>query len=117
MARNAIASLPAELGAKLRNVVIRVDEFATEEQLQAVGIENRRNLTGLYEGIPLTEKSVWASTDMPPVISLFRQPLLREWRETGVEWDALVRHVVIHEAGHHFGFSDDEMHALEDAAD
>lgn len=110
-----IAALPAELREPLKDVVVQVEEFATPEQLAAVDMTDRWELTGLYEGNPLDERSVWNATEMPAIISLFRQPLLREWRETGVGWKALIRHVVIHEAGHHFGFSDDEMHALEDS--
>jgi predicted Zn-dependent protease with MMP-like domain len=51
---------------------------------------------------------------MPPIVTLFRQPLLREWSETGVRFDDLVTHVVVHEIGHHFGFTDETMHMLED---
>lgn len=114
VARETLARMPGEFREKLVGVVLAVEEFATSEQLQSVEIEDRWNLTGLYEGTPLTEQSVWAPSEMPPVISLFRQPLLREMRETGVGFEELVRHVVIHEAGHHFGFSDEDMHALED---
>ena len=97
-------------------MVLRVEEFATPDQLASVGIADRWNLSGLYEGVPISEQSVWQSGEMPPVISLFRQPLLLEMRETRVRFEELVRHVVIHEAGHHFGFSDDDMHWLEDQA-
>lgn len=115
-ARAVLASLPRALRVPLAEVVIRVEEFATPEQLAAVGLKDRWELTGLYEGVALTERSQWDAESLPPVITLFRQPLLAEMRETGVSFAALVRHVVIHEAGHHFGFSDDDMAALEDAA-
>lgn len=98
-------------------MVIKIEEFATREQLDSVDIASRWDLTGLYEGRPIDEQSQWDSGDLPPIISLFRQPLIREWRETGVDFGALIHHVTIHEAGHHFGLSDDDMHALEDAAD
>lgn len=114
MAQAVIEALPEEFREPLLGVVVRVEEFATREQLDAVDIRSKWNLTGLYEGRPLDEQSSWDSGDLPPVISLFRQPLVREWRETGVDFGDLVRHVVIHEAGHHFGFSDEEMHWLED---
>ncbi|MBV7267293.1 metallopeptidase family protein [Erythrobacter ani] len=114
-AQRALARMPQEFRDQLASVVLRIEEFATPEQLASVEIHNRWNLSGLYEGIPLTEQSSWSSGDMPPVISLFRQPLLLEMRETGVEFEELVRHVVVHEAGHHFGFSDEDMHALEDS--
>ncbi len=114
-ARGALASIPAPLGEQLEGIALRIDEFASADQLAAVGIESRWNLTGLYEGRPISEVSIWESGTLPALISLFRQPLLREWEETGVGLRDLVRHVVIHEAGHHFGFSDDDMHALEDS--
>ncbi|MEM9501927.1 MAG: metallopeptidase family protein [Pseudomonadota bacterium] len=114
-AHAVLARLPAEFRERLGDVVLRIEEFATAEQLDSVGIDNHWNLSGLYEGTPLPEQSVWQTGPMPPVISLFRQPLLLEMRDTGVNFEELVRHVVIHEAGHHFGFSDDDMHALEDS--
>lgn len=117
LARKVLARLPQVFARELSGVVLRVEEFASDEQLASVGIEDPWDLTGLYEGIPLTERSEWDVEVMPPVITLFRQPLLAEMEDTGVGLQALVRHVVIHEAGHHFGLSDDDMHALEDAAE
>jgi predicted Zn-dependent protease with MMP-like domain len=114
MAAAALQSLPERFRAQCDDVVIKVEEFATREQLDAVGIEDRWDLTGLYEGRPLSERSIWDAGEMPAVVTLFRQPLLDEWRTTGVRLDDLVTHVVIHELGHHFGFSDDTMHRLED---
>lgn len=114
-ALDALARMPADFREQMVGVVLRVEEFATPEQLASVEIDDRWNLSGLYEGTPLPEQSVWNQAPMPPVISLFRQPLLSEMRQTGVGLEELVRHVVIHEAGHHFGFSDEDMHALEDA--
>lgn len=117
LARVALAGMPAHLRAELAGVVLRIEEFASREQLDSVGITSRWELTGLYEGRPLTERTIWESGAMPPMISLFRQPLLAEMFETGVELAELVHHVVVHEAGHHFGFSDEEMHAIEDGGD
>lgn len=116
-ARAAMAQLPDQFREPLRHVVLRIEEFASADQLAAVGIASRWDLSGLYEGIPLTEQSAWRSGELPPMITLFRQPLLLEMRETRVGFAELVRHVVIHEAGHHFGFSDEDMHWLEDAAE
>lgn len=112
-ARAVLARLPATFRAHLADVVLRVEEFASAEQLAAVGIADRWELTGLYEGVALTEQSQWDHERIPPVICLFRQPLLAEMRETGVGFAELVHHVVIHEAGHHFGLSDEDIDALE----
>lgn len=117
LAEAAFAGLPAKFRDLMGDVVLQVEEFATQEQLASVGMHDRWDLSGLYEGEPLTERSIWESGRMPPRIWLFRKPLIAEWQETGVRMDDLVKHVVIHEAGHHFGFSDDDMHDLEDQAD
>lgn len=116
LARQAIAALPDKFREHLDGVRIRIDEFADEETLAALGIEDAWDLTGLYHGRPVDEQSVWISGEMPAVISLYRQPLLAEWCETGVGLEELVTHVVVHEVGHHFGLSDEEMHAIEDGA-
>lgn len=110
-----LARLPEAFRRELAGMVLRVEEFATAEQLESLGMADRWELTGLYEGVALTERSQWDIDGLPPVITLFRQPLLAEMEETGVGFAALIRHVVIHEAGHHFGLSDDDMHALEDS--
>lgn len=116
-ARAVLARLPEVFARELAGVVLRVEEFATSEQLESLGIADPWDLTGLYEGVALPERSQWDTEGLPPVITLFRRPLIAEMEETGVGFAALVRHVVIHEAGHHFGFSDDDMHALEDSVD
>ena len=117
MAETAFAALPDEFRSQLGDVVLQVEDFATPEQLKAVDLDDRWHLSGLYQGEPLPDRSIWESGRMPPRIWLFREPLIAEWRETGVRMEDLVRHVVVHEAGHHFGFSDDDMHRLEDQAD
>lgn len=115
LARAVLARLPEVFARALEGVVLKVEEFATDEQLDSLGIADPYDLTGLYEGVALTERTQWDSEGLPPVITLFRQPLLAEMEETGVGFAELVRHVVIHEAGYHFGLSDDDMHALEDS--
>lgn len=114
MARVALRGLPAQFQEHLHDVVVKVEEFATREQLESVGLDDEWDLTGLYEGVPLSERSIWNPSEMPPIVTLFRQPLLLEWQETGVKLDDLVTHVVVHEIGHHFGFTDETMHLLED---
>ena len=117
MAHGVLSGLPSPFRDHVHEIVLEVEDFATPEQLAAVDLTDPWQLTGLYEGVALTKRSVWESGRMPARIWLFRRPLIAEWRETGVRMDDLVRHVVIHEAGHHFGFSDDDMHALEDQAE
>ncbi|MBX7495857.1 metallopeptidase family protein [Qipengyuania sp. 6B39] len=117
MAEAVRASLPPEFREQMQDIVLQVEDFATAEQLESVGLGDRWDLTGLYEGVALPDRSVWESGRMPARIWLFREPLIAEWRATGVHMEDLVRHVVVHEAGHHFGFSDDDMHQLEDEAD
>ena len=114
-ARRVIARLPAEFRAHLGDIVLIVEEFADDETLAALGIDHPLDLSGLYHGRPIGEKSVFDSGALPDRIHLYRQAILAEWCETGVRLDDLVAHVTIHEIGHHFGLSDDDMHALEDA--
>ena len=117
LARAVLAGLPEPFRQRCKDIVLQVEDFATADQLASVGMVDRWELSGLYEGRPLPDQSIWQSGDMPPRIWLFRMPLMAEMRSTRVSVQTLVRHVVIHEAGHHFGFSDDEMHALEDQTD
>lgn len=117
MARAAFARIPEPFAAHLADILVRVEEFADEATLASLGIEDAWGLTGLYHGRPLSEESSWVSGEMPPEITLYRQPLLAEWTETGVHLEDLVAHVVIHEVGHHFGLSDAQMDALESLAE
>ena len=114
MADAVLKALPAPFRDRCADVVVKVEEFATREQLASVGLNDRWQLSGLYEGRPLSERSVWDAAEMPAIVTLFRQPLLEEWRSKRVDLNDLVTHVVVHEIGHHFGFSDDSMHRLED---
>lgn len=116
MAEVALDTMPAVFLPHIQGVVIAIEEFADDEVLKSLDIEHPYDLTGLYEGRPLTERSVSESGGMPDRVTLYRIPILVEWIETGERLDRLVRHVLIHEIGHHFGFSDDDMHALEDMA-
>lgn len=116
MAEAVVRALPGEFREQMQDIVLQVEDFATPEQLEAVDLSDKWELTGLYEGEALPDRSIWSSGRMPARIWLFKEPLIAEWRATGVQMDDLVRHVVVHEAGHHFGFSDDDMHRLEDDA-
>ncbi|WP_374758608.1 metallopeptidase family protein [Sphingomonas sp. GV3] len=115
IARDTIARLPAPFRAHLGDIVLIVEEFADDETLSALGLDHPLDLTGLYHGRPIGEKSSLDSGALPDRIHLYRRAILDEWVETDVRLDDLVRHVTIHEIGHHFGLSDDDMHALEDA--
>jgi predicted Zn-dependent protease with MMP-like domain len=109
----AFARIPEPFAEHLRDIRVRVEDFADRETLDALGLSSAWQLSGLYHGHPMDTQSIWSSGEMPPVITLYRMPLAREWRETGVALEAIVNHVVVHEVGHHFGLSDDDMAALE----
>ena len=116
IARAAMMGLPEPFAAHLRAVVLVVEELADDELLGSLGIEHPLDLTGVYEGLPIGERSVEHSGTMPDRIRLFRRAILDEWIEDGESLEHLVRHILIHEAGHHFGFSDADMHAIEEGA-
>lgn len=115
IASDTIAKLPAQFRGHLGEVVLLIEEIADEETLDALGLEHPLDLTGVYHGRPVGEKSSMETGALPDRIHLYRRAILEEWIETGVRLDDLVRHVTIHEIGHHFGLSDDDMHALEDS--
>ena len=116
LADAAIARLPEHFRCHLSNVVLRVEEFADDAVLAEMGIEDAFDLSGLYSGRSLDKQDSWTSGELPSMIHLYRRPLLDEWTETGVSLEGLITHVIVHEVGHHFGFSDAEMHAIEEQA-
>ena len=113
LARAALARLPDPFLAHLNNVLLIVEDFAEDAVLDDMGIENPFELSGLYSGRPIGEPA--QTGDPPATIHLYRRPILDEWCESGEALDHLVAHVVVHEVGHHFGLSDEDMHALEEA--
>ncbi|WP_374146702.1 metallopeptidase family protein [Sphingomonas sp. 28-63-12] len=113
LARSVLARLPNPFAAHLADIVLIVEEFADEETLAELEIDDPFGLTGLYHGQPVGEKSSMQSGALPDRIHLYRRPILDEWCDTGVDLTALITHVVVHEVGHHFGLSDADMHALE----
>ena len=115
IARRTLDALLEPFASHLRDVVLLVEEFASDEVLQSMGIEDPFDLSGLYEGLPLNQKSVDISGTLPDRILLFRRPILDEWADSEETLERLVAHILIHEAGHHFGFSDADMHALEES--
>ena len=117
IARRALAGMPEPFAGHLGGVVLQVEEFADDETLRELGIDDAFDLTGVYEGLPIGDKSVDQSGALPDRIRLFRRAILDEWAEGEDSLEHLVAHVLIHEAGHHFGLSDDAMHALEESAE
>lgn len=115
LARSALAALPEPFAGHLADVVLQVEDFADDETLKAMEIDDPFELTGIYEGIPLTERSVDQSGNLPDRVRLFRRPILDEWADGDDTLEHLVAHVLVHEVGHHFGLSDEDMHALEEA--
>ncbi len=114
IARRALDSLPEPFASHLRDVVLLIEDFADERTLRAMEIEEPFDLTGIYEGVPITERSVEHSGTLPDRIRLFRRPILDEWAERGdVTIADLVAHVTIHEFAHHFGWSDDDIAAID----
>ena len=114
IARRTLDALPAPFSDSLGDLVLKVEDFADEATLREIGIADPFELTGLYEGVPLTERSVEQSGGLPDLVRLFRRPILDEWADGEDRLEHLVAHVLIHEIGHHFGLSDDDMHALEE---
>lgn len=114
LARRAIETMPPLFRDHLGDIPVHIEEFAEDGVLESLGIEDPWELTGLYEGRPLTEQSIWSSGEFPPAIRLYRRPLLDEWVDSGVSLEDLITHVLVHEVGHHFGFSDEQMHLIEE---
>lgn len=117
MADEALGLIPAELRRLAADVVIRIEDFPDEETMREMDLESPFDLLGLYRGIALTDKSVSDPGAEPDMVFLYRRPILDYWCETGEDLVHLIRHVLIHEIGHHFGFSDADMDALEEMAD
>ena len=114
IARRTLDRLPSPFAESLGDVVLQIEEVADPDTARRLGLNHPMQLSGLYEGVPLNLQSVQQSGMLPERITLFRRPIIAEWHSTPVSLDQLVSHIVIHEVGHHFGFSDDDMHALEE---
>lgn len=110
MARDVIATFPPEFAGHAQTVILRVEDFARDEFLDELDIHDPLELTGLYDGVPLTEKSLAEPQAFPDTVWLFRRAIIDEWASRGdVTLAALVRNVVVHEYAHHFGWSDDDI--------
>jgi predicted Zn-dependent protease with MMP-like domain len=118
LAREAFDALPEPFKGQAGDVVIRVDDFASEEVLAGFGMEDPFELTGLYHGVDIGRRDSMGPAVEPARIFLYRRPILDEWAERGnVGLSEIIAHVLIHEIGHHFGLDDDQIHHIEDGAD
>jgi predicted Zn-dependent protease with MMP-like domain len=113
LARAAYRALPDHFRRWTTDVMIRIEEFATDEVLDSLGIESEYDLMGLYQGVSLDRKSVMDSAHEPDVVVLYRRPILDYWAAGDEQLGDLVTHVLVHEIGHHFGLSDDDMESIE----
>ena len=113
LAAEAFETIPEELRRHVANVPIRVEEFPDAETEEEMGLESPFDLLGLYRGVALPRQSVLDVRTRPDMIFLYRRPILDYWCEEGLDLRAVIRHVLIHEIGHHFGFSDADMDRIE----
>ena len=110
IARQVIATLPAAFAPHAQGVILRVEDFADDAMLDELEIDDPLELTGIYDGVPMTEKSASSPQHFPDTIWLFRRAIIDEWAERGdVSLPDLVAHVTVHELAHHFGWSDDDI--------
>jgi predicted Zn-dependent protease with MMP-like domain len=117
LAEVAFRRLPQKFRALCEGLVIRVDDFPTDEVLDDLGAQTEFDLLGLFQGVGLPFRSESAPVQMPNMIWLYRRPILDYWAEHDETLGAIVTHVLVHEIGHHFGLSDDDIAAIERAAD
>jgi len=117
LAHDSFATLPEKFRALCADLVIRVDDYPTDDVLNDLDIDNPRDLMGLFQGIGIPFQGDTATGQLPNMIWLYRIPILVYWAEHEETLGAVVAHVLVHEIGHHFGMSDDDIHAIEAAPD
>ena len=116
LAEAAFAALPASVRSLTGDVLFRVDDFPDQEVLDTLNIDDPFDLTGLYQGTDLAHRSVFDPSPEPARIFLYRRPILDEWADRGnISLGDLISHILVHEIGHHFGLSDDDIEAAEGA--
>ena len=113
----AFQSLPEEFRALCGDIIVRVEDFADEETLEELGLQSPFELLGLFRGVGLAHASVTHPNPQPNMIFLYRRAILDYWAEHEETLSAIVTHVLVHEIGHHFGLSDDDMMRIEAEAD
>lgn len=118
LARQTWAALPEAFRRLTGDIIFRIEDLADQEVLVEMGIDDPFDLSGLYQGVDLTQGSVMDPAQSPPIVFLYRRAILEEWIERGdVSLVDLVSHVLVHEIGHHFGLTDEQMDALLEDAD
>jgi predicted Zn-dependent protease with MMP-like domain len=117
MAEQAYARLPQHFRNLCDGLVIRVEDFPSEDVIETMGLDSEFELLGLFQGVGLPFRSEAAPAQLPNMIWLYRRPILDYWAENEDTLDEIVTHVLVHEIGHHFGMSDDDMEAIEAGAD
>jgi predicted Zn-dependent protease with MMP-like domain len=116
LARDVFDGLPAKFRALCEGLIIKVEDFAPDDVLDDLDIESEYDLMGLFQGVGLPFRSESAPVQLPNMVWLYRCPIIEYWAEHNETLGAIVAHVLVHEIGHHFGLSDDDMEAIEDAA-
>ncbi len=118
LARQAWDAMPAAFRQLASGIIFRVEELVDEETLAELEIDDPFELTGLYQGVDLRQQSIADPQPSTPIVFLYRRAILDEWIERGdVSLSDLVAHVVVHEVGHHFGLSDEQMDEILERAD
>ena len=113
LAEAAFSRLPQAFREMAQDVIVRIEDFPTDEVLDELGIASEYDLLGLYQGVSLDRKSVSDPGLSPDMVFLYRRPILDYWAEHEDTLEGIVTHVLVHEIGHHFGLSDDDMEAIE----
>jgi len=116
LAQAAVERLPDRFRRHLAHVLLRVEDFPSDEVMDQMELESEFDILGLYQGVPLGDKSSMAVAPMPDMIFLYRRPMLDYWADTGESLEHIVTHVLVHEVGHHFGLSDGDMERIEAVA-